>query len=79
MNDIERNLFSLRLDVDLWPEIDRRCEQASKTTGRKISRNEWFNNMARWVIEELPHQAVRADLIKAWPTLPPESLGVDPK
>lgn len=72
-----RTQVPLRLDADLLPEIDARCEQASKTTGRKISRNEWFNNMSRWIITSLPHQAVRSDLIEAWDTMPPEALRID--
>lgn len=76
-DDTDRISLQLRIDTDLLPAIDARCAQASATTGRKISRNQWFNNMARWVVETLPHQAVRADLIEAWPSMPPEALGID--
>ena len=71
--------IKLRIPSHLIEEIDKRREQAAETVGRPISRNQWFVNMTRWVVNELPHQAVRSDLIKAWPNMPPEALGVDPK
>jgi len=69
--------IKLRIPQPLAEAIDKRRKQAGVTQGRPISRNEWFINMAEWVVDQLPHQAVRADLIKAWDDMPPEALGID--
>lgn len=43
--DITRTQVPLRLDSALLPEIDARA----KALG--ISRNQWFENMARWCLD----------------------------
>lgn len=72
---------TLRIDAALLDEIDARIEKVNarkRTAGeRPISRNDWFLNMSRWTCHDLPHQATRANLVKAWPSLPEEALGVE--
>lgn len=81
MNSPTKVQINFRLDKALLDEVDKRIAQVNERRTRDglstISRNSWFENMAQWVINELPHQAVRADLIKAWPGLPEEALGVE--
>ena len=76
-----RTQINLRIEQKLLDAIDLRVEVVNKRKQRDgekaISRTDWFNNVAYWVINELPHQAVRSDLIKAWPGLPEEALGVE--
>jgi hypothetical protein len=76
-----RTQINVRIDQTLVDAIDARIEQVNKRKAKageqKITRNDWFCNMAEWTIKELPHQAVRSDLIKAWPGLPEEALGVE--
>jgi hypothetical protein len=76
-----RTQINLRIDQTLLEAIDTRIELVNKRKGKegeqKITRNDWFCNMAKWTVEQLPHQAVRSDLIKAWPGLPEEALGVE--
>lgn len=76
-----RAQLPLRIDRAILAQIDARIEMvnARKTRDKEptISRNDWFCNMAKWTIENLPHQAVRSDLIKAWPSLPEEALGIE--
>jgi hypothetical protein len=78
----DRTQINLRIDTPLLTEIDRRIEVVNarkKRDGEQaISRNDWFSHMAKWTVTQLPHQAVRSDLIKAWPNLPEEALGIEP-
>ena len=37
--------FNLRMDYQMLAEVDARAEALG------ISRNEWFSNMTRWVLE----------------------------
>lgn len=73
--------INMRIDKALLDEVDQRLKivNARKTRDgeQQITRNDWFVNMTKWTVNELPHQAVRADLIKAWPGLPEEALGVE--
>jgi hypothetical protein len=73
---VEKTQIALRIDPELLAQIDARIA-LMKSKGKNLSRNQWFENMTRWVVQELPHQAVRADLIKAWPSMPPEALRID--
>lgn len=72
---------NFRIEKALLAEVDSRIAQTNARRARsgqtKITRNEWFVNMSQWVINELPHQAVKANLISAWPGLPEEALGVE--
>ena len=74
-----RKTITLRIDEELLPEIDQRIALVNDRHPDRppISRNEWFNNMARWTVTRLPHEAVRSDLIEAWPDLPEEALGIE--
>lgn len=78
MTENDKTAMSLRIDSELLAEVDKRLA-LMKTKGKTVSRNQWFENMTRWVVYRLPHEAVRADLIEAWPTMPPEALLIDGK
>lgn len=76
MSDAEKYKIALRIDPELVEEIDARIE-LMRAKGKTISRNQWFENMTRWVVYDLPYQARQSDLIKAWPNMPEEALRVD--
>jgi hypothetical protein len=44
MADINRTQFALRLPADLIEDVDKRAEALH------ISRNQWYENMTRWVL-----------------------------
>ena len=44
MADITRTQFVLRLPQDMLTEVDRRREALG------LSRNQWYENMTRWVL-----------------------------
>lgn len=70
--------MKLRLPRSLAEQIDARIKDINeKKPDLRLSRNAWFVNMATWVIERLPHEAVRSDLVAAWPDAPKETLGID--
>ena len=73
--------MTIRIPKGLVEEIDGRIalvnDRKQRDGEKQISRNDWYVNMSKWVVHELPHQAVRADLIAAWPNLPEEALGVE--
>lgn len=73
----ERTQVILRLDPALIEAIDDRLNIVNAGRDKKVSRNDWFANMAKWVINELPHHAVKSDLIDAWADLPEDTLGFE--
>lgn len=68
--------IKIRVVPELLDEIDKRIALV-RTKGKIVSRSQWFENMALWVVHRLPHEAVRADLIEAWPDMPEEALRID--
>ena len=44
MTDTTKTPFNLRLPKDLLDQVDRRAEDLG------LSRNQWYENMTRWVL-----------------------------
>jgi len=65
----EKFQIALRIDSDLVKEVDARIAQL-KAEGKSISRNQWFENMTRWVVEDLPLHKANTDHLHASP--PPD-------
>ena len=45
MTDITRTQFALRLPADMVEEVDVRAKALN------LSRNQWYENMTRWVLD----------------------------
>lgn len=75
MND--RQQINLRVPEALIAGIDERLAIVNAGRDKKVSRNDWFVSMAGWVVDSLPHQAVRSDLIDAWADIPDDTLGIE--